>query len=209
MALDSKRAGCLAKQAEGHDHDHDNDHDALMSMEVILTEVDDDDAEDDDVHTACDHTACDHTVTDTSPQAIHDAKKMATGGRARPAHDTGRQGHAKPVAHRIRELNELLALQLITQAEYDTQRAVIIARVQFNQFNLYLVRDLVYTWYGTRRRFIDGASGPMTRQNASTCTPSTLLARTRGVTGASLSFDLGSAEPRLASYLFLYVFSVL
>ena len=32
---------------------------------------------------------------------------------------------------------------------------------------------------------------------------------TRGVTGASLSFDLGSAEPRLASYLFLYVFSVL
>ena len=132
---------------------------------------------------------------------------MATGGRARPAHDTGRQGHAKPVAHRIRELNELLALQLITQAEYDTQRAVIIARVQFNQFNLYLVRDLVYTWYGTRRRFIDGASGPMTRQmNASTCTPSTLLARTRGVTGASLSVDLGSAEP---SYLFVYVFSVL
>ena len=106
---------------------------ALMSMEVILTEVDDDDAEDDDVHTACDHTACDHTVTDTSPQAIHDAKKMATGGRARPAYDTGGQGHAnvtaKPVAHRIRELNELLALQLITQAEYDTQRAVIIACV--------------------------------------------------------------------------------
>ena len=124
-------AGYLAKQAEGHDHDHDHDHDGPMSMEVILTEVDDDDAEDDDVDTACDHTACDHTVTDTSPQAIHDAKKMATGGQdlRKAANDIGGQGHAKPVAHRIRELNELLALQLITQAEYDTQRAVIIACV--------------------------------------------------------------------------------
>ena len=104
---------------------------ALMSMEVILTEVDDDDAEDDGVDTACVHTACDHTVTDTSPQAIHDAKKMATGGQdlRKPAHGIGGQGHAKPVADRIRELNELLALQLITQAEYDTQRAVIIACV--------------------------------------------------------------------------------